>query len=1401
MRQQRHRGRTNHRLTAAAVLLAAGLATAPTPARAAQPVENERSPVYIADAPLAEEALTTVGTLLERGGADEAVRLIQRVLDEQGDRLIESERPGLFVPVRRRVHQHLLDTPELLGAYRARQSPRAGALLDQGDWRRVERDYWLTAAGAEAALRLAQTLIESARFGSGLHELAALERHPDAPAIAAAAADLAAAGASYDGSDEAWSLATRWAARAGRQPPSRVRVEPPPAREEPARSPLAWSSTPPPGASLEGVVPRALHAGELTELDPSPQRIDAPGGRPLARVELPWTLPTVSGRFVVTNDGLTVSCFDRFTLRPVWRVRTGGEPAQDGSNTRESRSRIGRIVEDSSSVTVDGDDVFAGLGLARSGADLSAARVTRIDLRTGLVRWSATLGELSPSLEGAEPRGPVIVDGDVVIVGARKNLRSRRLVALTLVGLDRESGRLLWERPVGSAGSLPFQQLTHLAEGATIGDGVVFWSDKMGLIAAVETGTGRVRWVRRTTAPDLYSRGARVPFATSMPVLAGGSLFVLTPDQSQILRLDPDSGDVLNARMAEPIGESAYLVRVGDRLACIGENRIAFYDIENFDGPPPRVVGPLDPAAIRGRVTAAGDRLAVPIESGLALVSTDPAQPVETLELETTGNAVLGPGQVIVADEAEVRSYLSWSTASGMLRDRVEAGDIGAALALAELAQRSGHPDGVLPAADAAIAIARADGPSRDLVFTTLRRLIEPGPDAPSLSAEIRGGLIDRLARVARTGEQRLAHALAQGDWRTTAGDIAGASDAYQSVLLDPMLARSIWNGGGLSVRGELEASRRLQSLAERYGSAATEGPDRLARAQADALAATDDPEPWAELARRFPAASTAPGAWHRSAEGWAARDRWASAERAARLGLRAAELAARRGDPSGEALVDALAGTLIAALVNQDRADEAPSTLSGLAARFSRAVQPLRDGRPVAIETATPDRRPSLGHAFERNDTPPVLTGSPVATSVGGDPALVLLHAPQIARLSLHRAGPSGISEVWRVDAAPLGTPALAHADRDRLIVVWPADSVNGTTVTAVAYATEDGRELWRSAIGQRLGALPPLLPDPGSREDAQIISPLDGAVANSQVLAACDGRTLVATDRRGRAMGIDASTGRELWAGALQMTRVFGLDLNAGVMGVCGAAVRDTDPNQLDIAFRGVGEAIDPRTGETLQMLDDTGADARWVRVASDGQVIFGASGSVIALDTLDGRVDWTNADETLVSSQGAWILGDAIAVQSAERRVWLLPRREGMRRATPLDTMGRGVDTGWVTLESRDRRIVAYGATGLYAYDTEGAFIAGDAISTDRAFLLTALADRHAVLIQRAAENAEGETSSGVMLVDSQTGRLLDRIDLKIPLGIRRGPSSVALADGMIIVGFNEVSVVLRVPAGEN
>lgn len=1359
---------------------------------------GEVSPVYIADAPLAEEALGTVGAMLERGGEDEAVRLVQRVLDEQGDRLIASDEAELFVPVRQRVHATVLADARLLGAYRVRQSPRASALLAEGRWREVERSYWLTEAGFEGSLRLAQTLIESARFASGLRVLGELEGHPDAPLHAPDAAALAALGASYENTDGAWALATRWSARAGLAPPERRAGDRPAMGTPDTASALDWRGLGAPEGTLEGVVPRSLHAGQLTELEP--EALVEPGPAGAARPELPWSMPTLAGADLFTNDGLTLSCFDRFTLRPRWRLRDAGVPEEGG--TRSTRSRLGRLVEDSASVTVEGDAVYASLGLAVSNTEEPSCRVVCVDRATGRVRWSVTPGRLSEDLAGAEPRGPVVVSGDVVVVGARKNLRSRRLVGLTLLGLDRRTGELRWARALGSAGSLPFQQLSQLAEGGAEREGVVFWTDKIGLVAAIDAPTGRVRWVRETTAPGLVTRSVRTPFATSLPVVTDAGVFVLTPDGAQILRLSPEDGAVLSARPAMPSGEAGYLVRVGDWLACVGATAVAFYDVARFDERVPRMTGGLDPRAIRGRACAAGGRLAVPVEGGLALVDPEGSMRVEKVELETTGNVVVGEGQAVVVDECEARSYLSWETASAMLQKRVGAGDVDAALSLAELAQRSGREERVLDAVDAAVGIVRAgtDDAARGRVFDVVRRLSDPEAGGGSVGVSLRGALLERLGRLARGPEQRVAYAMALGSWKGSARDAPGAALAYQDLLLDPALAKTIWSGGGLSVRAELEATRRLQELADRFGAGATGASDRLAAQEAAALSGSDDPEAWAVLARRYPVSPTAWSAWERAATAWLRAGRVSQAERGARTGVRAASAAARRGQAVDRAVIDGLGGALLSALELQGRGDEGPAALAELAERFG-AITPTLDGRPVVLDPGMgPRRAGALGPRFTRSDTPALVTGSPLEGAGEGDPARVLTHAPQLRELAMYRAEDGILRQVWRVDGLGAATPVVVHADASGVVLVWPAEIETGRPEQAEARDARTGEVLWSVNIRERLEGVSILGPDPASRRDGQIVTPLDGVVLNAQTVAACDGRTLVVTDRQGRAMGVDAGTGRELWRRGLAMTRVYGIDIGGGVLGVCGATVRASDPDDLQVLLRGVGEAIDPRTGETFQLLDDLGPETRWVRVAPDGQVVVGAGTRLVALDTVDGRVDWSNSDEELVASEGAWVLGETLAVLGGDGTLWAVSRREGVRGRTPIDTLGRAGDRGWISLQRRGDGFVAIGSTGLTAHDAHGSLLAADAIETDRAFVVSTLGERRGVLVERSVDEGEGRTVCGVALVDARTGRVDDRVVLQLPRGVRRLPVSVVAADGVVVIGFGEVSVALPAPGGE-
>lgn len=1393
-------------------------------------ITEARAPVFIANAPLAEEALQTVGALMSRGSEDESVRLIQRVLDEQGDGLIASDRDGIFIPVRKRVIQTLLSDELLLSAYRSRQTPRARALLAEGRWREVEASYWLTEPGAEAALRLAQTLIESARFSSGLEQLRALRSHPDVGAIAGDAAVLASFAAGLVDTDDAWELANVLAASGGMTPPMRERSERPQLSEVGVGSSLAWRSLRDAGnaerMSLDGLVPDSLHEAMLTELPAAPSRIEQPARRVnSARPKLPWVIPTLADGYVLTADGYTISCFDRFTLRPRWRLRGSAEDSEP--RTRELRSRIGRTVEDSASVTVDGPDAFTSLGLAKSESERSPARVMRIDMASGKVVWSVVLSDLDESLRGAEPRGPIVVDADTVIIGARKNQRNRRLVGLTLVGLDRETGSVRWMQSVGSAGSLPFQQPTHTAEGGVLGDGVVYWSDKIGLVAAVETGTGRAVWVRESSAPELYTRGTTVPFATSLPVLTEFGLFVLSPDQSTIRLIDPSDGSLIHDRVAEPFSDAGYLVRVGRFIASVGSTRVAFYDMQSFGNTGEAgmvfLSDVIEETGIRGRAIPVGDRLAVPVQAGLAMIdpgvlNSDGVTPAMVLALDETGNPAIADGQIVIAGESDVYSFLSWSTASEMLTKRIEDGDGQAALSLAELAVRSGNHPRVIDAIDDAIRIAGRDRDASTLVFDTAMKLLDPGRSVRggSLGLELRGRLLDRVGSVARTSGQRVAHAMGVGDWLAASGDIPGAARAYQDVLLEPALSKSIWSGGGLSVRAELEASRRLQDLAERFGTSATRFAEELAALRISDAGTGAEPSAWVQIAQQFPVTRASVRAWNRAGMGWLRAERWSSAERAARSGLRSIELAQRRGEGGAidPVLGDQLAGTMVVAMQMQSRGEDARGLIESFNGRLGMDLTPVVAGRSVSLGASETRRRVLLGNTIRREAVPGLIAGSPIASSVGGDASLVLMHAPHLGRVSLFRTRaetdtPQALSEVWSIHDAGSVVPVVAHSDARSIVLVWPSELAIGRDARAQAIGLESGEVVWETLLSPTIAAVRPVYADAGARDGGVIASPLDGSVPSDQLLEACDGRTLFITDRRGRAMGIDVASGRTMWSGALAMTRVFSVDIGGGVVGLSGARPRDPElafdgrgqaaviNEERFSGLRGIVEAIDPRSGETIQMLDTLDPNARWVRVANDGQVIVGSGNGIVALDTNEGRVDWSNGDDVLTDSQAAWIVGEWLVILDTSRTMWLVPRREGVRRRSPLETLGRGADRGWVSVERIGGGFVVFGAEGFGAYDADASLIAANAEANARAFMVSALAERHAVFVERPALGQDDRTVGRVLLVDRASGRFTDIAEVEVPVGISRSPLRIALADGVVVIGYGEVSIVLRVP----
>src|SRR5690606_31084320 len=146
----------------------------------------------------------------------------------------------------------------------------------------------------------------------------------------------------------------------------------------------------------------------------------------------------------------------------IWRNQTAID-ATDIPTNNDARARLGRIIEDSTTLSIQGNALYIPSGIPRGGDRAGDNRIIKLDAQTGQIKWAKSLLELDPSLIDASIRGPIIVDQGVVVVGARTNNRRQRLISFTALGLDAQTGDLLWIQPIGSAGSLPFQQMGQLA--------------------------------------------------------------------------------------------------------------------------------------------------------------------------------------------------------------------------------------------------------------------------------------------------------------------------------------------------------------------------------------------------------------------------------------------------------------------------------------------------------------------------------------------------------------------------------------------------------------------------------------------------------------------------------------------------------------------------------------------------------------------------------------------------------------------------------------------------------------------------------------------------------------------------------------------------------------------------
>jgi len=1365
--------------------------------------------------------------LSAQGSHAEAARSLSQLILEQGERLTPSLLfADVSVPVRLRIHTVLMSDPELLEAYRRISTPKARRLFDESEFVKASRDYWLTLPGCESSLNSAQMLIESGRFWSGLRVLDRLSGHPDISAFGGRGLEIARTAHRAQPSDESLRILEWWSEQSG-LPISSTEPFGQPKNISHESTSLIWRPIDPdaPALRLDGIVPRPIATAKLTppassdELTGIDDQPEATRTGAVSRPK-PWSMPVVSGDTLITNDGVTISCFDRFTMRPRWRVTTTTLNTEEQDRTSMNvRARIARTIEDMSSATIAGDTVYVAAGLARTGGRTGDDRLLALDINTGALINSARLQDLDPSLSESTIRGSVIIDGDTLIIAARKNLRRQRLVALSLVGIDRHTFEHRWTREIGSAGSLPFQQIGQISHSGVLDNGVIYWTDMMGLMCGVETATGEILWARSMPTTDIYARYERDPWTTSTPIVHDDHIYILGVNGQQIDQLDKITGERLATTRAMTSGQGLYLIETPDHLASVNQTTITLHSLDQFGVIKPKMITPTGDgrSIIHGRVVSSGSTLIAPVSSGLAVLDSLHIGQRDLIELDQSGIVVALDGQILITDENQVSSYLSWDIARQLLTGRIEEhSDIHAAITLADLAYRSNHHDQILPAIDRAILMLRGSvidsrglSGARDRLFTVILDMVGLPDDqfnqaqlaSVSLDSEIRKSLLQRTMSVARSPQQSLSHQMTLGAWHHALGEIPQAVRLYHGILQDKALASGMWQGGGLAIRAEIEATHQLSDIVSEYGRDACVIFDELAAADLLAMGQNESPQEYEQLARNYPWALTTPGVWAMAANQWFEDNNAPAAVRAAQSGLDSIKRLNVHGFNVDPQTIDSIGSALVGGLLESQRQSEASRAAAMLASSYPGITIKI-NGQPIDAGTlstglSSGQPAPVLGSRFVETDQPTLIAGTPVKSPIRTEFDTMVLFAPQLAQARMMSFTQSPPEVLWTRRGPDVAPPiAVVHNDF-QTVLLWAPVGDDPQTGSIESIETISGKTRWKiDNLTTHIFEHSIREPDEAIQIDGQFVSPTEGVVQPNQILNACDGSVLVLVDRIGRGMGVDILTGQILWNGDLPINRVHDLDLSSGVLGVVGLWYVDHNPDTGEVLTRTPRIAsVDARTGQTIQLLHAQTSTPRWIRVAPSGSLLVGTSQRVLSVSTRTGTLDWVIRIESLFNTNAGWIIDDTLVVLDEFVNLWPIGLGDGHTPLHSLDTMNRIFERGWVDVRAHGDQIAVTASGGMGIFDHSGTIIGLDPELTNLVYVDRAWASDRVVLVQRASSNDDKTMHIPVKLLDQHNAQLLDSINLELPSVIQRQPVNAQAANGVVIVGFGEVSVVLE------
>lgn len=1310
----------------------------------------------------------------------ESARIARRLLAEFGDRLVPDPESGegAFRSARAAVEAALAAHPDLLARYRELAEAEAASRLEQGDLDGLFREAIFTAAGLEAALRLAQIDVERGLGGPALRRLERIAAHPDRVGEAAVRA-------------EAIRALAEWIE--GRSP----RPDPPPPARVAADAFAGGAIGEAPDEAWQVIwsqeLPDSAFRRAFRELQQTGRLVPRTATRIAEEGSLLVAMPAADEETVYLNEGHVVRAIDRLSRRERWR--TPLEPG-DVANLGAVGDPTLVSVSEGIAVTVSGH----AIGTNRTGS----GRVVAIDARTGEPRWFARLGEAARGDfgDGQElfPYGPATIAGDAVFVLARRVTNRLESVDF-LVCLSLEDGSRRWITRLGSSGGIRLGGMRPFSRPFVEG-GRVFVASSVGVVAAIEVADGEIAWLRRMPVPLRDTRLSVEPWEIQAPVALGGSIFVVAPDQASILRLDPRTGREIGRRAFDDgaIGQPRYLLAGRDRegrdvLIAAGSDLAALdpQDLEAVrwrfglvnDALLSNRPGLVNRIGIRGRAQIAGDRLLVPGRSDVLVADLASGAVVSRLAIDEPANLLHHDGQLLLAGKDRLQAAMPPDRARARLAEKrlADPGNPEWPLASVELEFAAGDVEAALAAASEALAAVEASqqADERERLFEQLLSI-----DAAIASADPRATRTrELLSATALAPSQRIREALTRGDWHAANGRIGEAMEAWQGILSEASLAREPLRLDETEVLAAAAARTRMQRLAESEGNGVLAPADalariRLERARRDGASAAS----LLAIAREFPLSAAASQARLDAAAKLEAEGR-----------PRDALLALLEGWRDGAADRTLLRDAAFAASLRRGWLDAARSILD-LDAAAPRGAEsapwPIDD--PWGRLAGSGDS-PRLGAVPSDATTLPgrlVPVEPRAATRTDG----VLLAADGV--IAWMQPQGDALVERW---AAPIEDPLPTVLRFGDSILLWQL--ADRDRPVPMRIGASNGRVAWvNPSVAELFRPIDPESPHPfeGQR-------PIPGGTdpwRAGEVLPLVVEDLLVLVRRDGAVVALDLEDGRTVrWSRTDVLDAVF--QAQAGPLGVV-------------LAGRGRNERgesvpttvwIDPE-GEVRRRWSGTG-DVRWLRLSPLGEIAWGTGEGVEvrSIAAGDGGADgrWRSSGPWARNTWEAWLSGDRLLVREGDDR--LAARRladgaawgeggafEAPRREGPLAVFG-GLwrDGGGDTVLFGDRAV---------RFGRKGELAGIDAVAEDRNYLLAAPADDEIVVLSfrgaGPATDAEGTPRTEFVYSAHRFG-LSDGLRSRGPaLEIRTlGPrfDSIRAIDGWLLLSSptSSVAVPLR------